>query len=147
MAQKIKLPLYAAEFPLKQLPDQLCEDGPYLCPTCEVPCAFGLRFLREIDSDPRPGKTIVLPEREVPKQTIEAQRRVYAVLMDLAQGVSKEEVCKKYGYANKKQLGAAIRSHKEMALARFEGGKAPEVMGVGNTSPSLYHENGEGFNE
>ena len=117
-------PVYAEDFPLQQIPDHLCDEGPYNCRACEAQCAFGRRFLGEIDSDPQPGKPIVVPGDQTPPRIIETQRRVYMAMMDLVSGCSREEVCVKYGFQSRKQLNDAIRYHKEKALARFGGGES-----------------------
>ena len=122
----VQLPPYAEEYTLRQLRGQLCNDGPYGCRACEVQCAFGRRYLKEVDPNPRRGKPVVITQGTYPlPKTIAAQKRVYNALMDLERGLlSREEVAEKYGYSTRRQLTEAIRLHKKKALARFGGGES-----------------------
>lgn len=57
----------------KKLFSYLCDDGPFLCPNCPVPCAYGRRWLaerREADKE----KALDKWKKQAPRRAREARK-------------------------------------------------------------------------
>lgn len=118
---------YAGDVSVRQLRKYLCALGPHKCPTCEClpACAYGRRYLREVGIKPGRAPNRLNADVEHTRRTVETQKRVRCILEDLAAGQPKKALYAKYGYASTKSMMAAVRKHKNAALARVQDRKAP----------------------